>query len=109
MALSFSFEADGGFTFTVEREDAIIFSFDATRTAGEGYTVHLSDVVFTGPSPELDDVTGSLLRLAYAPGHSRDAILISSYWAEQQRQDDDTSFDHPIHLYGGYRELYDRQ
>ena len=65
--------------------------------------------MFTGPSPELDDVTGALLRLAYAPGQSRDAILISSYWVEQQRQDDGTWVDHPIHRYGGYRNLYDRQ
>ncbi len=109
VALSFSFEAAGGFTYTVEGEDATIFSFDATWTAGEGYTVHLSEVVFTGPNPEFDDVTGALLRLAYAPGQSRDAILISSYWAEQQRQDDGTWVDHPIHRYGGYWQLYDRQ
>ncbi len=112
----FEFSADGSFLYeiggtttsgTVANVDA---SFVAAWGAGGNYTIILTNQrVITWEVGVLPDVLDQTLRLAYAPTHRQDQILLSSYWVDQEKDANGDWQDSTRFPYGLYELLLTRQ
>ena len=111
-SFSFQFGAGGAFSYRADNDDnpADTAVFTATWRDAGNYTAYLTNQRVSQWNPAgLPDVLAQTLRLAYAPTHRSDQILMSSYWREQEKDANGTWMDRSGLPYGHYQFVLTRQ